>query len=286
MKRSISAAPGLWGDSYTAMAAAGNSYWYEPNSATSNTSSGTANHEMSADGNGDGMETLELDHHATGFHSQGAYTTSEGGIFLSGMEWNSNAIAPGMNPEMQRRMGKQGYEPQAQPSGLVPGDPNLFAEFTLSSNAPTSSTPGYAGRGFGPQLDDRWQRRGSSAALSIGSDASRRGQPSRTTRRASVAQDLKSKREHSHKSHRATSSPQRGAKDGRTSDRTTHNDVERKYRMNLKDKIAELRAAIPALQTGSEGEGSDPGTGAAGNPKVSKVNISVRFNSHNHQMFN
>lgn len=260
------------------MAAAGSSYWYEPTSATSNASSGTANHDMSADGNSDGMETLELDHHATGYHSQGAYTTSESGIFLGGMEWNSNAIAPGMNPETHRRMAKQGYEPQAQPGGLVPADPNLFAEFTLSSNAPSASTPNYTGRGFGPHLDDRWQRRGSSAALSIGSDASRRSQPGRATRRASVAQDSKSKREHTHKSHRATSSPQRGAKEGRTSDRTTHNDVERKYRMNLKDKIAELRAAIPALQTGSEGEASDPGTGASGNPKVSKVSISFPFN--------
>ena len=256
------------------MATAGSSYWYESTSATSNTSSGgTANHDMSADGNSDGMETLDLDHHATCYHGQGAYTTSESGIFLGGMEWNSNTIAPGMNPEMQRRMAKQGYEPQAQPGGLVAADPNLFAEFTLSSNAPTSSS--YAGRGLGPHLDDRWQRRGSSAALSTASDASRRGQPSRTTRRGSVAQDLKTKREHSHKTQRATSSPQRGAKEGRTSDRTTHNDVERKYRMNLKDKIAELRAAIPALQTGSEGEGSDPGTGGTGNPKVSKVRTPV-----------
>lgn len=56
----------------------------------------------------------------------------------------------------------------------------------------------------------------------------------------------------------------------RSSDRTTHNDVERKYRMNLKDKIAELKAAVPSLQSASEGD-SDGGLGNAGASKISKV---------------
>lgn len=57
----------------------------------------------------------------------------------------------------------------------------------------------------------------------------------------------------------------------KTGDRTTHNDVERKYRTNLKDRIAELRAAVPALQAQQDGE-SD-GTNQAA-PKVSKVSLS------------
>lgn len=59
----------------------------------------------------------------------------------------------------------------------------------------------------------------------------------------------------------------------RSADRIAHNDVERKYRTNLKDKIAELRAAIPALQTsGMEGdsEGGSAG-GQQSSNKISKV---------------
>lgn len=59
---------------------------------------------------------------------------------------------------------------------------------------------------------------------------------------------------------------------GKAGDRTAHNDIERKYRTNLKDKIAELRDAVPALRTIQEGvvdEGDDNGPG--NRPKVSKV---------------
>jgi helix-loop-helix DNA-binding protein len=56
-------------------------------------------------------------------------------------------------------------------------------------------------------------------------------------------------------------------------DRTAHNDIERKYRTNLKDKIAELRDAVPSLRSmpdeGDEEEEEDPSRSA---PKVSKVN--------------
>lgn len=61
---------------------------------------------------------------------------------------------------------------------------------------------------------------------------------------------------------------------GKSGDRTAHNDIERKYRTNLKDKIAELRDAVPALRTiqegvVDEGESSAPGS----RPKVSKVSL-------------
>lgn len=51
-------------------------------------------------------------------------------------------------------------------------------------------------------------------------------------------------------------------------DRAAHNDIERRYRTNLKHKIAELRDAIPTLAGGEDEEGS----GAEGSSsKVSKV---------------
>ncbi|KAM3484343.1 hypothetical protein MY8738_002335 [Beauveria namnaoensis] len=53
---------------------------------------------------------------------------------------------------------------------------------------------------------------------------------------------------------------------------TTHNDVERKYRTNLKDRIAELRAAVPALQAQLQDGESDGGTLSSA-PKVSKGTV-------------
>lgn len=59
---------------------------------------------------------------------------------------------------------------------------------------------------------------------------------------------------------------------GKSGDRTAHNDIERKYRTNLKDKIAELRDAVPALRTIQEGVVDEGNENAPGNrPKVSKV---------------
>ncbi|CAK7272959.1 hypothetical protein SEPCBS57363_005408 [Sporothrix epigloea] len=61
------------------------------------------------------------------------------------------------------------------------------------------------------------------------------------------------------------------------SDRTAHNDIERKYRTNLKDRIAELRDAVPSLCTIPEnsmddGDGDGEGSNQTGRaPKVSKV---------------
>ncbi|KAM3509070.1 hypothetical protein MY11210_006486 [Beauveria gryllotalpidicola] len=69
---------------------------------------------------------------------------------------------------------------------------------------------------------------------------------------------------------RAKSSGGGGSTGGGGGDRTTHNDVERKYRTNLKDRIAELRAAVPALQAQHDGE-SDGTSGSA--PKVSKGTV-------------
>ncbi len=53
-------------------------------------------------------------------------------------------------------------------------------------------------------------------------------------------------------------------------DRTAHNDIERKYRTNLKDKISELKDAVPALRTISE-EGGEDETTPSRTAKVSKV---------------
>ncbi|KAK4166371.1 helix-loop-helix DNA-binding domain-containing protein [Cladorrhinum sp. PSN259] len=70
-----------------------------------------------------------------------------------------------------------------------------------------------------------------------------------------------------------------------TGDRTAHNDIERKYRTNLKDKISELRDAIPALQTISEhGEEEEDATQPSRAPKVSKGTVLTKATEYIHYL--
>ena len=63
----------------------------------------------------------------------------------------------------------------------------------------------------------------------------------------------------------------------KSGDRAAHNDIERKYRTNLKDKISELRDSVPALKAIPE-EGLEEEEDIAASqrlPKVSKVSIDI-----------
>jgi hypothetical protein len=57
----------------------------------------------------------------------------------------------------------------------------------------------------------------------------------------------------------------------KTGDRTTHNDIERRYRTNLKSCFAELKAAIPALS--EQQDGRSDGTANHATLKASKVAV-------------
>lgn len=76
-----------------------------------------------------------------------------------------------------------------------------------------------------------------------------------------------------------TGTTDKGKEKVKSGDRTAHNDIERKYRTNLKDKIAELRNAVPALQSIPEDGGDDgESSNAQRAPKVSKVSSSPCLN--------
>ncbi|KAK5987812.1 Putative transcription factor sre2 [Cladobotryum mycophilum] len=66
----------------------------------------------------------------------------------------------------------------------------------------------------------------------------------------------------------------------KSADRMAHNDVERKYRTNLKEKITELRNAVPALQQTDDAESSS----AQGTAKVSKGTVLTKATEYIHQL--
>ncbi|KAI0391781.1 helix-loop-helix DNA-binding domain-containing protein [Xylariaceae sp. FL0594] len=71
----------------------------------------------------------------------------------------------------------------------------------------------------------------------------------------------------------------------KNSERAAHNDIERKYRTNLKDKIAELRDAIPSLRSISEEDDANSLAGAAKTaPKVSKGTVLTKATEYIHQL--
>jgi hypothetical protein len=69
----------------------------------------------------------------------------------------------------------------------------------------------------------------------------------------------------------------------RNSDRAAHNDIERKYRTNLKDRIADLREAIPSLKSIPEDDDDSP-VPASKAPKVSKGTILTKATEYIHQL--
>ncbi|KAL2260585.1 hypothetical protein VTK26DRAFT_5349 [Humicola hyalothermophila] len=73
---------------------------------------------------------------------------------------------------------------------------------------------------------------------------------------------------------------EKGKEKPKTGDRTAHNDIERKYRTNLKDKIAELRDAVPSLRTIPEnGEDESQPSRTA---KVSKGTVLTKATEYIH----
>ncbi|KAK4232518.1 helix-loop-helix DNA-binding domain-containing protein [Podospora fimiseda] len=67
-------------------------------------------------------------------------------------------------------------------------------------------------------------------------------------------------------------------------DRTAHNDIERKYRTNLKDKISELRDAVPALRTISEHGEEEDAAQPSRTPKVSKGTVLTKATEYIHYL--
>lgn len=74
-------------------------------------------------------------------------------------------------------------------------------------------------------------------------------------------------------SKKQTSTGEKSKEKSKSGERAAHNDIERKYRTNLKDKIAELRNAIPSLRTVPEDGADDDEAQQSRAAKVSKVRL-------------
>ncbi|KAI1174352.1 helix-loop-helix DNA-binding domain-containing protein [Nemania sp. FL0916] len=71
----------------------------------------------------------------------------------------------------------------------------------------------------------------------------------------------------------------------RNSERAAHNDIERKYRTNLKEKIAELRDAIPSLRTTPDSHIQDQlARSSRTAPKVSKGAVLTKATEYIHHL--
>lgn len=167
---------------------------------------------------------------------------------VAGEPWSANALAGSQFPDSSN---------QQQVFSRY-GVANVGNQTILPSN-------GYSGGSFGVCQRAAWQNvkdTGSQSFIRGQRASDRSGSRDRNTRSSISSGSAR-------KSPTRVMSSRDRAKSG---DRTTHNDVERKYRTNLKDKIAELRAAVPSLQAPIDGE-SDNGIPHQAAPKVSKVRV-------------
>ena len=153
--------------------------------------------------------------------------------------------SPSLNEAEQRRLIAIAMNPGSSMGGL---GSNINLNFSgLSPGMPMTFGAGLGGSGLGQGPDPVSPPRGSAGQY----------RPTPPGLSQQKRQD-------------SMSTSEKGKEKQKPGDRTAHNDIERKYRTNLKDKISELKDAVPALRTISE-EGGEDETTPSRTAKVSKV---------------
>ncbi|PFH62404.1 hypothetical protein XA68_13843 [Ophiocordyceps unilateralis] len=211
------------------------------------------------------------------------------------MAWGAGKAQLG--PEMceaprQMRRDLWGALPRGVNQAFSPDEQRRLLEIALNSGQmPGSFIPpnGFGigfGAGLGARLPSELDRRpggpqmemaqpgASSGTSSRADDAQDPGQ--RQPKRLAVARSVSSKRQS------GSTAPETGKP--RSADRIAHNDVERKYRTNLKVKISELRDAVPALQSLAPGTDAEGSSGTQGAPKVSKGTVLTKATEYIQQL--
>ncbi|PHH85905.1 hypothetical protein CDD83_11004 [Cordyceps sp. RAO-2017] len=220
------------------------------------------------------------------------------------LAWASRAQpGPRLNPTMEesaRQMRRDfwGTLPRGTSQVLSPEEQRRLLQIALNSGQMPGSfiPPNGFGIGFGAGLGVRppaeFERR-TVGSLSTGADAGQQSMSCGSPPRADEIRDQAGQKQQFVKrpaAARAGSSkkPSGGtaseATKPRSADRIAHNDVERKYRTNLKVKIAELRDAVPALQSPPPGTDVEGGANAQGGPKVSKGTVLTKATEYIQQL--
>lgn len=168
---------------------------------------------------------------------------------------------PTLTPEEQQRLIAIAMNPGSSMGGL---GYNLGGNFGL---------------GGGSGMGDFGSTAGFGSAASWNDEAMKGPEIKPPSQSASKSKDKeKAVKVKSEKEDKATREKAADHEKPKPGDRSAHNDIERKYRMNLKDRIAELRDAVPSLRTipeeGGDDDDDEEGTSQPSRaPKASKGTV-------------
>ncbi|KAL7932690.1 hypothetical protein V8C35DRAFT_70471 [Trichoderma chlorosporum] len=219
-----------------------------------------------------------------------------------GWEKPQQAIQPSaisMSDEIPRRMGSDAWDPIPQGTNytLTPEERRRLLEIAMGpSRMSAYVSPNRFNLGYGstmqPSLSQEFgfpfggPKQGMSHMgmfqrnNSTDTTASGLSQPNRDLKHKHPKNETLSKTVPSKRPSTLSETSSISKEKTKSADRMAHNDVERKYRTNLKDKITELRNAVPALQQVAEGD-QDNGQG---NAKVSKGTVLTKATEYIHHL--
>ncbi|KAF5502035.1 putative transcription factor sre2 [Colletotrichum aenigma] len=213
------------------------------------------------------------------------------GLYSTPLSWEKPAPGLRMNPLFG--MGGMGG------MGTPMLDPEQRRLLAIALNTGRSSTSLGAGMGFGVGADlgpefaslenfDAGMATASMDELGRGPEQSGLHSKGKEKERDSVEKDSKNQRPQVSRTTTAATGASEKSKDKAKAggDRTAHNDIERKYRTNLKDKISELRDAVPSLKSIPEegGEDAEVDSQSQRGPKVSKGTVLTKATEYIHYL--
>lgn len=210
----------------------------------------------------------------------------EKSLYAAPQTWDRTLSGQRLDPTTdeaprQTRRGIWDALPRGTNQVLSPDEQRRLLEIALNSGRMPGSfiPPNGFGIGFGAGLGARPPAEFEKRSQGSSSTETER----QSTPRADEPQDRAHRQGKKPAASKAGSSKRPSAPEAgkpKSADRVAHNDVERKYRTNLKVKIAELRDAVPALHSpGQEAESEGGGSSHQGAPKVSKVSADLLFSA-------